>query len=231
MNIVVIGAQWGDEGKGKIVDFLAEDAALIVRFSGGANAGHTIVLGSEQYALHLIPSGVLYPGKIVVLGAAMVIDPNALFDEIAMLEARGIAPAGRIFISDRAHIVLPSAIALDKARDAARKQPLGTTGRGIGTSYAMKSERVGVRLADLDRLEMLAELSDEDRAFLEQHRERLLAMSIDLAAFLAQAVSASPSGMKRATVTQGGVAGPPEAVSAFASSEKAFANEIGSAHF
>ena len=103
MNAVVIGAQWGDEGKGKIVDYLASEAQVIVRFSGGANAGHTLVIEGEQYALHLIPSGVLYPDKIVILGAGMVIDPGALFDEIAMLEGRGIDCTGRLFVSDRAH--------------------------------------------------------------------------------------------------------------------------------
>ena len=141
MNVVVIGAQWGDEGKGKIVDSIANESQIIVRFSGGANAGHTIVLGDQQYALHLIPSGVLYPDKIVILGAGMVIDPEALFAEIAMLEERGIETRGRIFISDRAHLVLPRYRALDKERDAARKKPIGVTGRGIGITYSMKSER------------------------------------------------------------------------------------------
>jgi adenylosuccinate synthase len=186
MNIVVIGAQWGDEGKGKIVDYLAGGADVIVRFSGGANAGHTIVLGKEQYALHLIPSGALYEDKTIVLGSGMVIDPKALFDEIAMLEGRGIKGLDkRIFISDRAHIVLPSYIALDKDRDAARKKPIGTTGRGIGITYAMKSHRDGVRLADLDRIDKLTELSNSDKAFLEQYKERLLPMSLDLASFFA----------------------------------------------
>ena len=108
MNIVVIGAQWGDEGKGKIVDYLAADARLIVRFSGGANAGHTIVLGGEQYALHLVPSGILYPDKSVILGTGMVIDPEALFAELSGLEAKGVDWRGRVLVSDRAHIVLPS---------------------------------------------------------------------------------------------------------------------------
>jgi adenylosuccinate synthase len=149
MKIVVIGAQWGDEGKGKIVDYLAKDAQVIVRFSGGANAGHTIVIGNEEYALHLIPSGILYPDKLVVLGAGMVIDPVALFAEIEMLQERGIDTTGRVMISDRAHIVLPRYIQIDKERDAARKKPIGTTGRGIGISYSMKSDRDGIRLADL----------------------------------------------------------------------------------
>jgi adenylosuccinate synthase len=135
VKVVVIGAQWGDEGKGKIVDYLANEAQIIVRFSGGANAGHTIVIGDEEYALHLIPSGILYPDKMVILGAGMVIDPVALFNEIKMLQDRGIDTKGRIMISDRAHIVLPRYIQIDKERDAARKKPIGTTGRGIGITY------------------------------------------------------------------------------------------------
>jgi adenylosuccinate synthase len=185
MNVVVIGAQWGDEGKGKIVDYLANEAQIIVRFSGGANAGHTIVIGKEQYALHLIPSGVLYPDKIVVLGAGMVIDPEALFSEIAMLEERGIDTAGRVFISDRAHLVLPRYKEQDKAEDKARKKPIGTTGRGIGLTYAMKSRREGIRLADLGWADKLDELEAADRAFLAPYAGRLQAMAIDLTAFLA----------------------------------------------
>ncbi|MDR2468246.1 MAG: adenylosuccinate synthase [Spirochaetaceae bacterium] len=184
MKTVVIGAQWGDEGKGKIVDYLARDAQIIVRFSGGANAGHTIVSGSEQYALHLIPSGALYGDKTVVLGAGMVIDPKALFDEIDMLEQRGISLHGRLFISDRAHIVLPRYIEIDKERDAARKKPIGTTGRGIGITYSMKSDRDGIRVADLAWQEKLDELSAADRSFLECYAERLSACAIDVCAYL-----------------------------------------------
>jgi adenylosuccinate synthase len=186
MNIVVIGAQWGDEGKGKIVDYLAREAEIIVRYAGGANAGHTIVSGGEQYALHLIPSGALYAGKTVILGAGMVIDPAALFAEIDMLARRGIDTTGRLFISDRAHIVLPRYMRIDKERDAARKTPIGTTGRGIGVAYAMKSERDGIRVADLSWEEKIAALEDGDQAFLAEYRERLLGMSIDLAACLAR---------------------------------------------
>jgi adenylosuccinate synthase len=184
MKVVVIGAQWGDEGKGKIVDYLAKEAQTIVRFSGGANAGHTIVIGDQEYALHLIPSGILYPDKLVILGAGMVIDPVALFTEIKMLEDRGIDTTGRILISDRAHIVLPRYIQIDKERDAARKKPIGTTGRGIGITYSMKSDRDGIRLADLSWKEKMDELDGADRSFLEPYIERLEAMSIDLASFL-----------------------------------------------
>ena len=185
MKIVVIGAQWGDEGKGKIVDYLASDAQIILRFAGGANAGHTIVIDGEQYALHLIPSGIFYPGKVAILGAGMVIDPKALFDEIKMLEDRGIDTSGRILISDRAHLVLPRYISIDKARDEARKMPIGTTGRGIGVAYSMKSEREGIRVADLAWKGRMAGLEPEDREFLEPYAERLLSMSINLSAYLA----------------------------------------------
>ncbi|MDR2803243.1 MAG: adenylosuccinate synthase [Treponema sp.] len=184
MNVVIIGAQWGDEGKGKIVDYLAGEADIVVRFSGGANAGHTIVAGGEQYALHLIPSGALYKNKTVILGAGMVIDPEALFKEIEMLKSRGVETEGRLFVSDRAHIVLPRYIEIDKERDAARAKPIGTTGRGVGVTYAMKSERDGIRIADLAWDEKLEELSETDRAFLERHKERLSAMAIDLSAYL-----------------------------------------------
>jgi adenylosuccinate synthase len=184
MNIVVIGAQWGDEGKGKIVDFLAGDADAIVRYAGGANAGHTIVIGGEQYALHLVPSGILYPGKRVFLGTGMVIDPEALFAELAMLQDRGVSWQGRVFISDRAHIVLPRYIQIDKDRDAARKKPIGTTGRGIGITYSMKSDRDGIRIADLSWKGKMEELENSDREFLAPYIERLEAMSIDLATFL-----------------------------------------------
>ncbi len=184
MNVVVIGAQWGDEGKGKIVDYLAADASIIVRFSGGANAGHSIVIGGERYALHLVPSGILYPDKRVVLGSGMVIDPEALFDELGGLAAKGIDWKGRVFISDRAHIVLPRYRGLDKEMEAARNKPIGTTGRGIGVAYAMKSSRDGIRLADIAEPDRLVNLTDEDRAWLEVWREKLLPMSVDLVSFL-----------------------------------------------
>ncbi|MCX7949401.1 MAG: adenylosuccinate synthase [Treponemataceae bacterium] len=185
MNVVVIGAQWGDEGKGKMVDYLAREAQIIIRYSGGANAGHTIVIGNEQYALHLIPSGILYPDKIVILGAGMVIDPTALFAELEMLKSRGIDTSGRVFISDRAHLVLPRYIEIDKQRDRARKKPIGTTGRGIGITYAMEAERDGIRIADLDWKEKMDELEEEDRKFLAPYVDALKAMAIDLPSFLA----------------------------------------------
>ncbi|QTQ14714.1 adenylosuccinate synthase [Treponema parvum] len=182
MNVVVMGAQWGDEGKGKIVDFLAEKAKYVVRYAGGANAGHTIVVDGKKYALHQIPSGILHPQKSVFLGSGMVIDPEALFKELQMLSDNGIKWEGRVFISDRAHIVLPCYRKMDKDRDAARKRPIGTTGRGIGTTYSMKSERDGIRLADMDWDERIADLDKDDRDFLAPYTERLLAMRVDIAA-------------------------------------------------
>ncbi|MDR2951859.1 MAG: adenylosuccinate synthase [Treponema sp.] len=184
MKITVIGAQWGDEGKGKIVDYLAKEAQIIVRYSGGANAGHTVVISGEEYALHLIPSGIFYPDKTAILGAGMVVDPVALFNEIEMLEGRGIDTRGRILVSDRAHVVLPRYIRVDKERDAARKKPIGTTGRGIGITYSMKSDRDGIRVADLAWKEKLDGLEKEDRDFLAQYADRLLAMSVDLSVYL-----------------------------------------------
>ncbi|MFC2329797.1 MAG: adenylosuccinate synthase [Treponema sp.] len=181
MNIVVIGAQWGDEGKGKIVDYLAEDAKYVCRFAGGANAGHTIVVDGKKYALHQVPSGILYADKTVFLGSGMVVDPEALFKELEMLDENGINWEGRVFISDRAHIVLPCYRDIDKKRDSERKQPIGTTGRGIGTTYSQKSERDGIRLADLDWTDKMNSLDKADKDFLAPYIERLLAMRVDIA--------------------------------------------------
>ena len=182
MNTVVIGAQWGDEGKGKIVDYLAEDAKYVCRFAGGANAGHTIVVDGKKYALHQVPSGILYSDKTVFLGSGMVVDPEALFKELEMLSENGINWEGRVFISDRAHIVLPCYREIDKKRDSERKQPIGTTGRGIGTAYSQKSERDGIRLADLDWDYKINALDKADKDFLAPYIERLLAMRVDIAA-------------------------------------------------
>lgn len=182
MKIVVMGAQWGDEGKGKIVDYLAEEAKYVVRFAGGANAGHTIVADGKKYALHQVPSGILYPEKSVFLGSGMVIDPQALFEELKMLKENGINWEGRVFISDRAHITLPGYRQMDKDRDAKRKRPIGTTGRGIGTTYSQKSERDGIRLADLTWEEKMADLDQADKDFLSPYLEKLISMRVDIAA-------------------------------------------------
>ncbi|GIW51640.1 MAG: adenylosuccinate synthetase [Gemmatimonadales bacterium] len=145
--VVVVGAQWGDEGKGKIVDVLAEGADLVVRYQGGANAGHTVVKGDEEFILHQIPSGILHPGTRCVIGNGVVLDPETLLSEMDDLERRGVTVAGRLIVSLRAHLVLPYHKLLDQA--AEREQRIGTTGRGIGPAYEDKYGRRGIRVADL----------------------------------------------------------------------------------
>ncbi len=146
----VLGCVWGDEAKAKIVDVLADTADIIVRFQGGNNAGHTIRLNNERYVFHLIPSGILYPDKICVLGAGVVIDPFMLIDEMESLEKRGVSFAGRFFIDPRASVVLPLHRDLDGKAEADEKQTkIGTTRRGIGPCYADAVARIGVRMGDL----------------------------------------------------------------------------------
>lgn len=181
MNVVVIGAQWGDEGKGKIVDYLAEKADLIVRFSGGANAGHTIVNEGVTYKLHLIPSGIVYPDKKVALGSGMVIDPEALFEELETIAEQRLRWDGRVFISDRAHIVMPSYKNIDKEMDKKRRKPIGTTGRGIGVTYSKKANRDGIRISDLSIPGFIDSLESDEKDFLEPYMEKINAMSVNLA--------------------------------------------------
>ncbi|MDE7064727.1 MAG: adenylosuccinate synthetase, partial [Desulfovibrionaceae bacterium] len=150
-NVVIIGAQWGDEGKGKIVDLLSRELDVIVRFQGGNNAGHTIKVGGEQTILHLIPAGILHPGKVCLIGNGVVCDPSVFLAETEQLEARGVdvSPA-RLKISRRTHLILPYHKALDVAREAHKAgRKIGTTGRGIGPCYEDKAARVGVRAGDL----------------------------------------------------------------------------------
>ena len=146
-RIIVVGAQWGDEGKGKIVDVLAEHAGLVVRYQGGANAGHTVVIGDAEFVLHQVPSGIVQPGTRCVIGNGVVLDPATLFKEIDGLEARGIEVNGRLWVSDRAHLVLPCHRLLDGVEE--KTQRIGTTGRGIGPAYEDKIGRRGVRAGDL----------------------------------------------------------------------------------
>lgn len=150
-NTVLIGAQWGDEGKGKIIDVLTEEADWVVRYQGGNNAGHTVEIGKEKYVLHLIPSGMLHPAKRNVIGNGLVIDPLGLVKELKGLEERGISAKDRFFISDRAHVVFPFHKLLDEYREAkpAAGQKIGTTKRGIGPTYGDKAARVGIRMGDL----------------------------------------------------------------------------------
>lgn len=147
--IVLVGAQWGDEGKGKITDVIAEQATIVARYQGGANAGHTVEVGDEQFILHLIPSGALYPTVRCLLGNGVVIDPWTLAEEVEMLEGRGVDISGRLGISWRAHLVLPYHKLLDGASESSRGVQIGTTRRGIGPAYRDKVERTGIRVCDL----------------------------------------------------------------------------------
>ncbi len=184
MKTVVMGAQWGDEGKGKIVDFLAEDVDVVVRYSGGANAGHTVVVNDNTFKLHLVPSGIIHPDKQVVLGIGMVIDPQALFEELGVLEEQGVTWEGRVFIADRAHLVLPHYKQLDREMDEKRAVPIGTTGRGIGICYALKAYRDGIRVVDMFDEQVNDRLAAESKSFLKPYRDRLQAMMTDVSAFL-----------------------------------------------
>lgn len=148
-SVVLIGAQWGDEGKGKVTDFLAEQAELVVRYQGGNNAGHTVVVGEEEFKLHLIPSGILYPEKICVIGNGVVIDPKVLLGELDYLVARGVK-IDNLKISARAHVIMPYHNRLDELQEEAKgANKIGTTKRGIGPAYMDKSARVGIRMVDL----------------------------------------------------------------------------------
>ncbi len=150
MNIVVIGAQWGDEGKGKLIDILSKDTDITVRYQGGNNAGHTVMAGDEKYIFHLIPSAILHEDKTCVIGNGVVIDPKALLSEIDMLKKRKIKmSASRLRIALNAHVVMPYHRVLDGLRESIRKNKIGTTGRGIGPCYADKFTRCGIRMVDL----------------------------------------------------------------------------------
>ncbi len=158
-NVVVVGAQWGDEGKGKIVDIYSGEADIIVRFQGGNNAGHTLVVDGQKIILHHIPSGILHDGKICVIGNGVVIDPEILLQEMHRLKERGRAVTPQnLLISEKAHIILPYHKVLDKAReDGAKECKIGTTGRGIGPCYEDKAARRGIRMGDLLKPERLKE--------------------------------------------------------------------------
>ena len=149
-NVVVVGLQWGDEGKGKIVDFLSEKADVVARYQGGHNAGHTVVINDEKFILHLIPSGILYKAKKCLIGNGVVIAPAALIEEINGLKARGVEISRNLFISKNAHVIMPYHMALDRESEKLRgDRSIGTTGRGIGPAYCDKIGRTGIRMADL----------------------------------------------------------------------------------
>ncbi|ATB27195.1 adenylosuccinate synthase [Melittangium boletus] len=162
-NVVVIGAQWGDEGKGKVVDLLTEHAQVVVRFQGGNNAGHTLVVGGQKTVLHLIPSGILHQGKTCVIGNGVVLDPAVLVKEIDALKERGfLKEDGQLLISDNAHVIFPWHKLLDTYREKARGEgAIGTTGRGIGPAYEDKVARRGIRVRDLLNAERLRKRIEE----------------------------------------------------------------------
>ena len=158
-NIVVVGAQWGDEGKGKIVDLLTEKFDIVARYQGGHNAGHTVIVKGKKFVLHLIPSGILHSGKVCLIGPGVVLDPKAFLSEVKMLEDEGIPVRGNLFISNRAHLILPYHRAVEAAAEAARgDRKIGTTSRGIGPAYEDKTGRRGVRVIDLFDSEALKEI-------------------------------------------------------------------------
>jgi len=154
---IVVGTQWGDEGKGKYIDRLAGDASAVVRYSGGNNAGHTIVVAGDKFALHLTPSGILHKGKTCIIGNGVVIDPRVLLRELDMLNQRGVN-TDSLLISDRAHVIMPWHVELDKLQEESRgTDNIGTTRRGIGPAYSDKAERVGIRMCDFIDGEMFME--------------------------------------------------------------------------
>jgi adenylosuccinate synthase len=206
--LVIVGAQWGDEGKGKLVDVLAERADFVVRYQGGANAGHTVVIGDSQFILRQIPSGILHRRVTCVVGNGVVLEPETFFGELDQLAERGISTAGRIFVSDRAHLVLPYHKLLDAASE--KSQKLGTTGRGIGPAYEDKYGRRGIRVTDLRHLDcaralltdrvqranrLLEMMGATERASFDQHAElverlapRLLPLAADAGLLVHRAV-------------------------------------------
>ncbi|MFA9397687.1 MAG: adenylosuccinate synthase [Clostridiaceae bacterium] len=163
-TLVVLGAQWGDEGKGKMTDYLAYDADVVVRFQGGNNAGHTVVIGENEYKLHLIPSGILYDDKLNVIGNGVVVDPKALFDEIEYLKGEGVnVNPEKLIISDRAHVIMPYHRIMDQLKEKGRgNKSIGTTGKGIGPCYTDKMERSGIRICDLLNKEKFTEKLKEN---------------------------------------------------------------------
>ena len=207
-NVVVLGSQWGDEGKGKVVDLLTDRAAAVVRFQGGHNAGHTLVIGDEKTILHLIPSGILRDNVMCLIGNGVVLSPSALFEELEMLEKRGVPASERLHVSEACPLILAYHIALDQAREVARgKSAIGTTGRGIGPAYEDKVSRRGLRVGDLvdesafaDKLKTVmdyhnfslkhyfnAEEVDYERVLDESlgYREKLTALIADIPGMLA----------------------------------------------
>ena len=161
-SIAILGAQWGDEGKGKIVDLLTEKSDAVIRFQGGHNAGHTLVVDNKTTVLHLVPSGILHSNVKCIIGNGVVLSLDALSEEIEILEKNNINISGRLLMSDNCPLILPVHVAIDKARETKKgKEKIGTTGRGIGPAYEDKISRRGLRLGDLSNQELLLEKLSE----------------------------------------------------------------------
>src|SRR5688572_21347562 len=170
-NVIILGSQWGDEGKGKIVDLFSDRFDIVARYQGGHNAGHTVYIGERKYVLKLIPSGILRPGKQAVIGNGLVIDPAALLAEIETLESAGVEVAANLFISNRAHVLFPAHRMMEKmSEDRAGRISIGTTSRGIGPCYEDKIARRGVRVADL-----------LDKEFFRGHYDSLMEEKVTIA--------------------------------------------------
>jgi adenylosuccinate synthase len=173
-NLIVIGAQWGDEGKGKIVDLLSEHFDIVARYQGGHNAGHTVLIDGRKYVLHLIPAGILHPGKICVIGNGVVVDLQALKQEISALESAGISCTGRLFVSNRAHLIVDYHRAIEKQDEERRgANRIGTTNRGIGPAYEDKMGRRGLRICDLSRPAAVRRILQENH----NHKSALAALA------------------------------------------------------
>ncbi|MFA5096098.1 MAG: adenylosuccinate synthase [Candidatus Omnitrophota bacterium] len=177
MNIVLVGTQWGDEGKGKIIDILSAKADYIVRYQGGNNAGHTVVVGDTEHIFHLMPSGILHRSKICCIGNGVVVDPLVLLREIEQIKKAGISIDGRLKISTLAHVILPYHRILDTLRETKRENKIGTTGRGIGPCYADKVNRCGIRMVDLLNPKILKEklkdnLKEKNEIFKKVYKHR-----------------------------------------------------------
>src|SRR5262245_47324200 len=170
-NVIILGSQWGDEGKGKIVDLLSDRFDIVARYQGGHNAGHTIFIGSQKYILKLIPSGILRPGRQAVIGNGLVVDLAALLAEIDMLESLGVEVIGNLFISNRAHVLFPAHRMMEKMSEGrAGRVSIGTTSRGIGPCYEDKIARRGIRIADI-----------LDRGFFRAQYDSVMAEKIEIA--------------------------------------------------
>ena len=184
-NIVVVGAQWGDEGKGKVVDVLASCVDVTVRYQGGNNAGHTVVVGSEKFVLQSIPSGILHPGCRNIIGCGVVANPASLIDEMESLVQRGVSLDGNLYISKNAHLIMPYHPAIDRASESkAGKRRIGTTGKGVGPAYVDKTARIGIRMADL----LDERLFREKLEYNLEQKNRLLREIYDAETFTVDAI-------------------------------------------